>query len=428
MHKLIFMSTSELNSPLKLYVVGVNYKKADTATRGMFSISSTSQKELIKHAVSKGMDGLLLVSTCNRTEIIGFAEHPFKLIELLSNHWQNGTIKEFGSIAYVYKSSEAVNHLFRLVSGLDSQILGDYEIVGQLKTAFQMSKSFGGINTYLDKLFSHLMKASKRVKNETDLSSGTTSVSYASVQFLLQEYGSLDDKTVLLYGLGEIGKNTYKHLLEYALPQKIIVVNRSREKLENLMAAKPQHIEITGIDNLDGQISFADIMIVATGSNHPTVEGRNIPADKELLILDLSVPSNVANEVKALKNIRVIDLDHLSKITNATLNHRRQEIPKAEEIIAVVESEFYEWLDIRKFSPAINALKESLETIRKNEINIHMRKHEHFTSGDLDKITSRLMQKVVRKFAKHIRANTLDANQTLDLMCRIFEIEKITIK
>ena len=161
----------------RFYVVGISYKKADAATRGLFSISPDNQQDLIKEAVRRGMEGVVVVSTCNRTEIIGFAEHPFKLIELLSAFWHRGTVKEFAEVAYVYKSSEAVDHLFRLTAGLESQILGDYEIVGQLKQAFQLSKSLGGINTHLDKLFSFLMQASKRVKNETRLSSGTTSVS-----------------------------------------------------------------------------------------------------------------------------------------------------------------------------------------------------------------------------------------------------------
>ncbi len=418
------MSTAEFNSPKKLYIAGINYKKADTATRGKFSISAANQEDLIKNAVDRGIDGLLLVSTCNRTEIIGFAEHPFKLIELLSNYWQEGTVKEFARVAYVYKAAEAVNHLFRLVSGLDSQILGDYEIVGQMKKAFQLSKSLGAVNTYLDKLFSHLMHASKRVKNETDLSSGTTSVAYAAVQFILAEFTTLTDKTVLLYGLGEIGKNTYKHLLEYALPEKIVVANRSQEKLKELIAGKPPHVEVCEIANLNKQVNTTDIMIVATGADHPTVTSKDIPAGKELLILDLSMPSNVAPEVKALSHVRVVDVDRLSKITNATLDHRRDEIPRAEAIIAEIEHDFFAWLDNRKFAPAINTLRQSLEEIRRNEINQHLRKHDQFTSEDLDHITAQLMQKVVRQFAKHMKPNSLDANQTLDLIYRIFETEK----
>ena len=418
------MSPTEFNSPQKLYIAGINYKKADTTTRGKFSISAVHQEELIRNAVNRGVDGLLLVSTCNRTEIIGFAEHPFKLIELLSNYWQEGTVKEFAEVAYVYKGAAAVDHLFRLVSGLDSQILGDYEIVGQLKKAFQLSKSLGGINTYLDKLFSHLMHASKRVKNETDLSSGTTSVSYAAVQFLLQEHTTLTDKTVLLYGLGEIGKNTYKHLLEYALPKKIVVANRSQEKLKELIAGKPPHVEVCKIANLHNQINETDIMIVATGADHPTVAREDIPEGKELMILDLSMPSNVAAAVKQLDTVRVVDVDRLSKITNATFDHRKDEIPKAEAIIAEVSGDFFAWLDNRKFAPAINTLRESLEEIRLNELNQHIRRHDQFSSEDLDKITAQLMQKVVRQFAKHMKPNSLDANQTLDLIYRIFADEK----
>jgi len=422
------MDNGQQSGTLKLYVAGVNYKKADTTTRSLFSISAEGQSALIEDAVAKGMKALLVISTCNRTEIIGFAEHPFQLIELLSNYWQNGTVKEFSKVAYVYKSSEAVNHLFRLVSGLDSQILGDYEIVGQLKRAFQLSKSLGGINTFFDKLFSFLMHASKLIKNETQLSSGTTSVSYAAVQYMVNAVGDLSDKTILVYGLGEIGKNTYKHLVEYTAPKKILIANRSQDKLEKLMVEKPKNVEVYYIDNLVKRLVDVDFMIVATGADHPTVKLKDIPKDKELLILDLSMPSNVAQDVKELSKVTLVDLDYLSKITDATLHLRQDEIPKAESLIKEVEKEFYEWLDQRKFSPAIKALKKSLDVIRRNEMNMHDGKKDCFSYSDLDEVADHLMQKVVRQFAKHIRANSFEANQTIDLITRIFEIDKSELK
>ncbi len=407
----------------RFYVVGISYKKADAATRGLFSISPDNQRDLIKEAVRRGMEGVVVVSTCNRTEIIGFAEHPFKLIELLSAFWHRGTVKEFAEVAYVYKSSEAVEHLFRLTAGLESQILGDYEIVGQLKQAFQLSKSLGGINTHLDKLFSFLMQASKRVKNETRLSSGTTSVSYAAVQYLLQRYGQLTDKTVLLFGLGEIGKNTYKHLLEYARPGRVIIANRSQDKLAPLLAGAPAGVEACRPEEITEKLSKSDIVIVATGAARPTLTERHIPAGHKLTILDLSVPGNVAPGVKQMPAVTVVNIDELSQITDATLVQREQEVPKAEKVIEEVKSEFYDWLGNRKFAPAINTLKEALEDIKARELASYAKRNGTPCNADLDKVTTSLVHKIVRQFARHMKPDNPHASQTVELIYRVFDKE-----
>ena len=165
------------------YSIGVSYIKADAQTRGKFSLSAEDKKALLEEAKSNNFDGVFVLSTCNRTEIIGFAEHPFQLISMLCKH-SNGSVEEFAKISYVHKNQEAIQHLFNIGTGLDSQILGDYEIVGQLRTAFKLAKEHGTTNAYLERLLNNVMQASKRVKNETKLSSGTTSVSYAAVQYL----------------------------------------------------------------------------------------------------------------------------------------------------------------------------------------------------------------------------------------------------
>ena len=134
------------NISTKLYNVGLSYKKADVQTRGLFSISKTAQKSLLEEAKQMGMDGVSVISTCNRTEVTGFAQHPYELIGLLCKH-SGGSVEEFVDVSNVYGGKEAIEHLFHIGTGLDSQILGDYEIVGQLKESFKLSK---------DQLSSHL--------------------------------------------------------------------------------------------------------------------------------------------------------------------------------------------------------------------------------------------------------------------------------
>ena len=172
------------NLKTHLYNIGVSYVKADAHTRGRYSLSKENQLKLLQEAKEQGFD-LFVLSTCNRTEITGFSEHPYQLIKLLCKY-SEGSVEEFARISNVFKGKEAINQLFRVGTGLESQILGDYEIVGQLKLAFKQAKNAGTTNAYLERLVNLILQASKKVKNQTKLSSGTTSVSYAAVQYMIK--------------------------------------------------------------------------------------------------------------------------------------------------------------------------------------------------------------------------------------------------
>src|SRR5690606_16996839 len=189
------------------YAIGISYKKADAAIRGKFSLDETAKISVLSQAKSSGMDGILVTSTCNRTEIYGFAQHPFQLIQLLCEN-SNGTIDEFQHKGFVYKNKEAINHLFKVGTGLDSQILGDFEIISQVKQSFITSKKNGLTNHFLERLCNCVIQASKRIKNETELSSGATSVAFASVQYILARVPGISEKNILLFGTGKIGRNT----------------------------------------------------------------------------------------------------------------------------------------------------------------------------------------------------------------------------
>ncbi len=406
------------------YVVGVNYKKADAETRGKFSISAKDQLSLLEKAKKKGVEGLMVLSTCNRTEVVGFAQHPFKLISLLSEYWIDGTVEDFARFSYVLKSKFAIDHLFKVATGLDSQILGDYEIVGQLKDSFNKSKEVGVINTFMERLFTNLLQASKRVKNETTLSSGTTSVAYAATQYLNESCSEIKDESILVYGMGEIGQHTLENIITYTECKNISVTNRSVINLDHIPELK--HTTVYPHEQLKEAISKSSVLIVATGSPTPTIRQGHISKDQHLVILDLSLPSNVDKHVSELSNVTLIGIDVLSKITDRTIENRKAQVPKAKEIIAKHKAEFLEWLNIRKFTPAINSLKDTLNQLRLNEIGLQKVNGDEFSQAQVDKITSRIVQKITTQFAKHIRSNTGDANASIDLMYKVFEIDPVS--
>lgn len=408
-----------------LYNIGVSYKKADASIRGKFSVSKENQVKLLEEAKKNGADGIFVLSTCNRTEITGFAEHPFQLISLLCKY-SNGAVEEFAEVSNVYKNKEAINHLFRMGTGLDSQILGDYEIVGQLRQAFKLAKELGTTNAYFERLLNHVMQASKRVKNETRLSSGTTSVSYAAVQYIIKNLPDYNSKNILVFGLGKMGKHTCKNLAEYTQNKTVSLINRTEEKTTVFVKEHPS-ISKAKFENLNKEVANADVLIVSTGASEATIKREHILTNRELLILDLSMPANVSKEVADLKNVTLVNVDELSKITDETLAIRQQEIPTAESIIETHKEEFNEWLNHRKFTPAITALKESLQTIQQHEIAFHKKKIKDFDESQAEVITSRFIQKITTQFVKHLKAEETSVNNSIEVMAKVFGANLETI-
>ena len=401
-----------------LYNIGVSYRKADAHTRGRYSLSKQNQIDLLKEAKSIGFDGVFILSTCNRTEITGFAEHPFQLIQLLCKY-SGGNVEEFAQISYVYKSNEAVNQLFRIGTGLESQILGDYEIVGQLKLAFKLAKKYDTINAHLERLLNLVLQASKKVKNTTQLSSGTTSVSYAAVQYIIQNVPNYDQKNILVFGLGKMGKHTCKNLAQYTKNKSVCLINRTEEKAISFVKTHSS-IRNSSISNLTQEIAKSDILIVSTGSDTPTITKQHISPEKEILILDLSMPENVETSVNQFENVTLVNVDELSKITLETLSTRQNEVPKAEKIIEVYKEEFNDWLNNRKLVPAINALKESLESIKKDEINFHKKKIKNFDENQAEILTNRFIQKITTQFVKHLKEEETSVNDSIQIMSKVF--------
>ena len=211
------------------YALGLSYKKADAEIRGHFSLDESSKEALLNQARSNGVESLIVTSTCNRTEIYGFAEHPYQLIQLLCDNTK-GTVEEFQKFAYIYKGKEAISHLFRVGSGLDSQILGDFEIIGQLKKSTIESKKHGLLNPFIERLVNSVIQASKRIKTETEISSGATSVSFASVQYILNTIEDVTNKNILLFGTGKIGRNTCENLVKHTKNEQITLINRTKGK------------------------------------------------------------------------------------------------------------------------------------------------------------------------------------------------------
>jgi glutamyl-tRNA reductase len=365
---------NNLNDISKFWIAGINYKKADASTRGQFAIQNDQHARLLEKALANGLDDIFVLSTCNRTEIYGFADNPSQLIRLLCEQTA-GNEETFLSSAYIKNGHEAIAHLFSVSAGLDSQILGDYEIIGQIKAAVKFAKNHGCINVMLERLINTVLQSSKAIKNQTELSGGTVSVSFAAIQYIREHVKVVGDKKILLLGIGKIGKSTGKNLVHYLKTKNITLINRTEEKAEEL--ARELGLRHAPISDLQRHISESDIILVATDAPEPTILLSHLEQRSHKLILDLSIPHNVEQAVQHLPFISVINVDQLSKMRDETLAMREAEVPKAKAIIAEHIAEFVEWHEHRKHVPLLKAVKTKLKEIHNNPLFIPLYNSTH---------------------------------------------------
>lgn len=349
----------------QFFIAGINYKKSDASVRGRFAINTDQYTNILCKAHSYGLTELFVLSTCNRTEIYGFASNVDQLIELLCSETAGNAVT-FKSSAYIKRGTEAIHHVFSVGAGLDSQILGDYEIVGQLKTAVKFSKEHGFIGAFSERLINSVLQGSKQVKNHTQLSGGTVSVSFAAVQYIKNNVEQVRQKHILLLGVGKIGRNTCKNLVDYLETTNITLINRSPEKAAEL--ANELGLRSASIDHIAAEIAKADIILTATNATEPVILKSHLQGCNDKLIIDLSIPYNVEASAQLLPNVQLVNVDELSKLKDETLKKRIAEVPKAKAIIAELMCEFAEWCEMRKHVPMLKDLKLKLKQIHSHPL------------------------------------------------------------
>lgn len=354
------MSVAEFKDISTFFVAGVNYKKSDAAIRGQFSINTDQYLQLISIAPKYNIRHFFILSTCNRTEVYGFAENIDDFNQLLCEVTE-GSLEDFRKMAYQKSGIDAIEHLFNVAAGLDSQILGDYEIVGQLKQAVKLSKEHQLIDAYLDRMINEVLQGSKKIRTTTSLSGGTVSVSFAAVQYIKNHFANIEGKKILLIGTGKIGSNTCKNLVDYLPGSVVTVLNRTADKA--IALANKYDVASDVIENLSSQIETADVIMVATNAETALINQSMLSKDSHQLLIDLSVPFNIDVDVKELPNINLINVDELSKIKDETLQRRTAEIPKAKIIIRDHLEAFNDWHEMRKHVPVLKTAKSQLQKI-----------------------------------------------------------------
>jgi glutamyl-tRNA reductase len=330
--------------PQKFYVAGISFKKTDTEHRSKFSI--TPEQTLKAYGQSSNcLPHYLILSTCNRTEIYGFAPCEYVLLSFIQS-LSGASQEEVAQHAYSKEGNDAIEHLLHVAAGLDSQIPGDYEIIGQIRNAFRASKESGRSNGFIERAVNQANQVSKAIKNNTAFSDGTISVSYSVAKQITKIIHAEGLKKVCVVGLGKIGHGTLRYLKQQAPQTEIILVNRDEKKLADF---GKQYSSMTfPFVSLDKAVEESDIVIVATSVARPILYLEQIKNTAVRYVFDLSMPRNVADDIYQYKGVTVFDVDQISTSVNETFGKRMAELPKVKAIVKEKAREFFDWQQRRK--------------------------------------------------------------------------------
>jgi glutamyl-tRNA reductase len=328
-----------INSTENIVVAGVSFKTTELLSRSRFAFNAEACREAYREATTNLP--FFILSTCNRTEVYAWTTDVDAVVGVLGNQGQC-TPEQLRELVYIKSGGDAIQHFFRVAAGLESQIVGDYEIISQIKTAFRGAKDARRTNGILEKMFNYALQTSKDVKNKTSFSDGTLSVPYAVVKQLM---GRRDIRTITVAGAGETGELMIKYIRNYLPYCNVRLVNRDQERLHAL--GTRYDILQFPITALAQSLANADALIVATNAETPIVDREHL-GDSLKVVFDLSVPRNVAPRVYRMNIIPVLDVDAISESIRDTKNIRLSEVPKVESILARHAAEFDDWMKRRQ--------------------------------------------------------------------------------
>lgn len=403
-------------------VVGVNHWEATIDVRERFSLKNEQRKELISGAKREGINSLFVISTCNRTEIFAQDVSPQELIRLLTTY-SNATLEEFHNYGFEKEGPQAVKHLFQVTVGLDSQILGDLQVVNQVKEAYDLSSELDAVSGELHRLMQHVFRAHKRSRNETSLGEGAATTAYAAVKFAVKTFENLKDKNVLLVGTGKIGKVTCKNLINLGV-QKLTLINRTRDRAE--FVADKFDLRVADMDVLPQEIADADLIIVATGAKTPVVTLDDMkpsilnPSFK--VLVDLSVPRNIDPEIGDLNFVDLANMDFLTDVTDEAYRKREENIPLVKKIIEDELTDYKNWLSKQKVVPTIKALTNKFDSIREEEFEFFKNKLADEDRDKVENLTRRIVNKIAAYSIEHLRDHH-ESEQIAQVVNDMFKLE-----
>ncbi len=385
---------------MEIAVIGINHDKASAEVREKVYFSSSNKIEAINNLLDRGIKEVVVLSTCNRSEIyIAHREKEIdnKINEVVSFLKEYSGINELEAWLFIKKGKDAMYYLYEVASGLRSIVLGEDQILGQVKDDHTMSMEVGGSKKILNKLFRESITTTKKIKNTLKISEHPLSVSYIGVKYLKEKLGSLDGKKALLVGLGKMGRLALTHLLEENL-EEIYVTNRNHDKIIDI---QKDFIGVTPVDFKDKYdvIKDVDILITATACPRSIIKYDDMPKlDRQLYIMDMAMPRDVDEKISNISNINLYNVDDLKKISSRNERKRNQLSCEAQKMIECGVEDFVDWLKKIKIDPVIESLNSKRNKIQGDTLEYIYRKLEldNREKKIIDKMLNSALKRVIR--------------------------------
>jgi glutamyl-tRNA reductase len=421
---------------MHILVVGINYKTAPVEIRERLTFNPNELGEAMKRLqTKKSILENVIISTCNRTEVYAVVDQlhtgRYYMKEFLAE-WFGMEMEEFVPYLFIYEQEGAISHLFNVACGLNSMVLGETQILGQVRTSFLLGQEENTTGTVFNQLFKQAITLAKRAHSETDIGANAVSISYAAVELAKKIFGSLDKKHVLILGAGKMGELAIQNLHSNGV-SNVTVINRTYEKAQNL--AQRFNGEAKTLQELQCALTEADILISSTGSNDFVITRdmmsnvNKLRKGKPLFMVDIAVPRDLDPKLAELDGVFLYDIDDLEGIVEANLKERQKAAEKIRILIEAEIMEFNQWVNMLGVVPVISALRDKALAIQEETMESIERKLPNLSDREkkiLNKHTKSIINQLLKDpilQAKEL-ASAPNAEEALDLFVKIFNIEQ----
>ena len=386
---------------MNIGVVGVNHNLAPINVREAVSFTDTKKIEAINILLDREIDEIVILSTCNRSEIYISGENIQQKVDEVANFYKDYFgVKDIEQYLFKKTNLEAIQHLFDVTAGLDSLVVGEDQILGQVKDAHEFCIKLGATKKVFNKLFRDAVTTSKEIKTITKISQQPLSISYIGVKLLKEKMGTLEGKNALIVGLGKMNLLTLNHLEEENV-KNIYIANRNIEKTKEIENKFDNIIPIEYSDRHKIiQEKSIDIVISATSSPHLVIKYDDMPKlDKKIYIMDIALPRDIDTKLKELNYVELYDIDDLKEIHDKNDIKRNELAQKAQEIIKIKIDEFTEWLDLTFIDPTIQSLNSKCIEIKEDTLEYIFRKIDlnQREQKIIDKMLGSALKRVIRE-------------------------------
>jgi glutamyl-tRNA reductase len=414
-----------------IVLLGVNHKTTPLEVREKMALSGGYAQALEQLGAVGGLKEFYLLSTCNRVEILYTTDRPAETGDEVLTLLFGRVVppNELDRYVYRYENEDAIQHLFMVASSLDSMIVGEAQILGQLKEAYRYSSEKNTSGLILNKLLHKAFFVAKRVRTETRIGASAVSISYAAVELARKIFGQLDDKSVMLVGAGEMAELAAEHLVGNGVTN-VVVVNRTLERAVKL--ARRFNGRAASLEELVDQLQHVDIIISSTGAAGTILGKKDLkPVMRErrnrpLFFIDIAVPRDLDQDINELDNVYLYDIDDLQNVVEMNRAERDREAVKAERIVEEETLKFSSWLDSMEVTPTIVDLRKMADDICRAEVEKTVGKLKHLSPKEqksLEKMAAAIVSKMLHNPVQYLKAD--NANHNVQRRGRINTVREI---